>query len=401
MISVQRVLSHNDGSPTSGLLRSLVMLVVLTSVSGTAGAEETHQTAESRQVRAPATGTISYQGQLDENGVPVTGTRSMTLQLFSDSSCTTAVDVPTTLPAVSVSSGLFTVELTTELDDFDGEERWLQISVEGVLVSCHKLLAAPFALNAFGFPAGTTVSGDATDWDGLHVENLATTGLSYGLFGASDSDNGRGVNGVANSNSGAARGVSGTSHSVEGYGGYFENTNNGTAVYADGKLASSAPSHVWISGNAAVPHVSTPDVVILADSTGAAYLTRGPSTGTKYVVLPITVPGVLLGQNVTVSRLHIYWAAQTASEASPSFLLRRQDGACGTSSCYDTILHLSMNRTCTPASHPNGCIIQYDLETNNILTASSGILYLAIGFDFANDSNWIRLGGARLTLEHE
>ncbi len=325
----------------------------------------------------------------------------MTLQLFSDSSCTVPVDVATTLPDVSVTDGLFTVELTEDLDSFDQDERWLRISVEGVQVSCHKLLAAPFALSAFGFPVGTTVSGDATDWDGLHVENLATTGLSYGLYGSSYSNDGRGVNGVANSNSGETRGVSGISQSIEGFGGYFENTNNGTAVYADGKLASSAQTHLWISGNGAVPHVSTPNVVILADSTGAAYLTRGPNTGTKYVVLPITVPGVLLGQNVTVSRLEIFWAAETASEASPSFLLRRQDGACGTSSCYTNILHVPIPRSCDPATQPTGCKIQYDLDTNNILTATSGILYLAIGFEFANDSNWIRLGGARLTLDHD
>jgi hypothetical protein len=377
------------------------MLTSSLAVPSAAHAGKTKPTAEERQVRAPDTGTISYQGRLEEHGAPVTGTRSMTLQLFSDSSCTTPVDAATTLPDVSVTDGLFTVELTEDLASFDGGERWLRISVEGVPVSCHKLLAAPFALSAFGFPAGTTVSGDATDWDGLHVENAATTGSSYGVFGASDSNNGRGVNGVANSNFGATRGVSGTSHSIEGYGGYFENTNNGTAVYADGKLASSAQTHLWISGNGVVPHVSTPNVVILADSTGAAYLTRGPSTGTKYVVLPITVPGVLFGQRVTVSRLEIFWAAETASEVSPSFLLRRQDGACGTSSCYDTILHISANRACDPATYPTGCKIQYGLDTNNTLNASSGILYLAIGFEFANDSNWIRLGGARLTLDHE
>ena len=118
-------------------------------------------------------------------------------------------------------------------------------------------------------------------------------------------------------------------------------------------------------------------------------------------MLPITITGPLYGQNVTVTGLDVYFFGDTAFDGITATLLRRQKGMCSTSSCYATILYDAVFYGCDDAVTPTGCVHHWDLTTNNILTDSSGILYLTFELAFNGAASWVDIGGVKLTLKYE
>src|ERR1035441_9088588 len=78
-----------------------------------------------------AQGTVfTYQGQLQNNGSPASGTYNLQFSLFNVSSGGAAVAGPLTSNGVSVSNGLFTVQIDFGAGVFTGATSWLQIGVE-------------------------------------------------------------------------------------------------------------------------------------------------------------------------------------------------------------------------------------------------------------------------------
>ncbi len=118
-------------------------------------------------------------------------------------------------------------------------------------------------------------------------------------------------------------------------------------------------------------------------------------------MLPISVPGPLYGQNVTVSGMDIYWVGDTEFDAITAVLMRRQTGVCASSSCYVDVLHDFGDHICQRNDRPTGCTMSYGLTSNNVLTANSGILYLTLELAFNSGTSWVEIGGVRLTLEHD
>jgi hypothetical protein len=208
-------------------------------------------------IKAPVSSTFTYQGVLEENGAPVSGDRDMTFQLYSDDSCTTAVGAPTS-STVPVEEGLFTVELTADQQDLNGQALWLGSEVNAVTVGCQAIQAAPYALS---LRPGATVLGSLSDGAALTAGNSAIDGTGViglsgsgstddlhpsgsfysaggefagpnGVIGAASADNddgygiiglaagtsGRGVLGRASSATGYTSGVYGDSGSSSGYG---------------------------------------------------------------------------------------------------------------------------------------------------------------------------------------
>ena len=102
--------------------------------------------------RAADVGTgFSYQGQLKQNGAPANGNFDMEFRLFDAATLGNHVGNPVTLNGVPVSNGLFTVTLNGAGEfgpsAFNGEKRWLQITVDGsTLTPRQTLTAAPYAL---------------------------------------------------------------------------------------------------------------------------------------------------------------------------------------------------------------------------------------------------------------
>ncbi|MEJ2212185.1 MAG: hypothetical protein P8129_24610 [Anaerolineae bacterium] len=214
--------------------------------------------------------TFSYQGVLKQDGQPVTGSRDLTFRLYSDPGCVDLLGTPSTY-TVDMSDGLFNVALQVDPASVDGRALWLEIDVDGVVLGCQRIQAAPYAL---GLRPGAIVSGTVpggaamavvnASADGPAVQGLADLGTvqdvhpgaafapaggefagqngvigaaspayagGYGVVGLAPGDAGHGVLGMATSAEGPVSGVYGQSASTGGHGvtGWAQATSGTTA----------------------------------------------------------------------------------------------------------------------------------------------------------------------------
>jgi hypothetical protein len=220
---------------------------------------------------------FTYQGRLLDGGNPATGAYDLQLALFDAEAGGSQVGSTITRDDVAVSSGLFVMSLDFGAA-FTGSRRWLEIRVRPgastgtftTLGARQELTPAPNAVfsssapwtGIAGKPAGFA---DDVDDDGLgalacpdgqiakrttgawacapdnghdhaaqtwtaglpgasvlRVRNLATGASTDGVWGQSDSSQGRGVYGLAAATTGVNYGVFGHTDSTSGYAGYFE-----------------------------------------------------------------------------------------------------------------------------------------------------------------------------------
>ena len=232
---------------------SMLLAVALTLIGGGAipvAAEDTP--AQAPELLAVTTGTVfTYQGQLNDNGTPASGSFDFEFKLFDAAGGGTQVGTTQNTHAVAVSQGVF----TTALDfgaAFDGQARWLEIAVRPaggggytLLVPRQALTATPYALGLVpgvlvsGGVAGSTLMavntsnnnialrGEANGLGGVGVwgQSNANTGVyglttgGKGVWGESTADLGTGVYGKSN----GGKGVEGLS--TQNIGVYGESTN--------------------------------------------------------------------------------------------------------------------------------------------------------------------------------
>lgn len=108
-------------------------------------------------------GSITYQGQLRQSGEPFTGTADLQFRLFDQLSGGSEIGSPQTLQNWPVEDGLFQVELDYDPADFDGDDRYLEVLVNGTpLTPRQKVTATPYALLAAGTSDGA-IDGSAVD----------------------------------------------------------------------------------------------------------------------------------------------------------------------------------------------------------------------------------------------
>lgn len=140
---------------------SLVLVALLASLGGGAAAQGPLGTA------------FTYQGQLVTTSGPVNDTCDMQFDLYDVAGGGSPLDSEA-LSYVRVSDGVFSVQLDFEAAVFDGEARWLEVSVQCSGDSSHvtlepryALTAAPYALYALAAPWGglTDVPGGLSDGD--------------------------------------------------------------------------------------------------------------------------------------------------------------------------------------------------------------------------------------------
>jgi hypothetical protein len=271
----------------------IVLFVLLLSVSGAIAQDPIPQGRTEPQssvsIAAPLNSRISYQGMLAENGAPVDGSRDMTFRLYSDDACITLLESHIKSD-VTVSDGLFSVELDVGHGYFDGQGLWLEVEVEGTSIGCREILSVPYALS---LRPGANVVGERVGWDALHIHNTATTGLSYGLYGQTDSssNDAKGVVGYANASSGQTSGVYGqtasSSNEATGVFGYASAGSGETSgVY--GQTNSSSNDAKGVHGYAPASSGQVYGVYGETDSstnyTAGVYGTASASSGTTYGV---------------------------------------------------------------------------------------------------------------------
>ncbi|MFQ5854544.1 MAG: hypothetical protein ACE5LU_02715 [Anaerolineae bacterium] len=357
---------------TSMMLVVLLVLPVMTGAQPLPRGSEGEQPDETMAVAGDLTSGFYYQGVLTEAGSPVNGTRQMEFELYDASSGGSQVG-STITQAVVVTGGQFNVAFNWGRDRIDGKALWLQVRARDSGGSLRDLgrtqiRAVPYAMSLV--PGAWVRARSSVKPYALFVEHTNTT-------------SGIGLSARSKSSSPAIK---------------AEGASGGVAIRASGSgvIQSTAKSYVWISGNGVRPYHQSDTTIIDMDTMGGAITKPGTGSGNRRnVMLPITVPGPLYGQDVTISALDIYWNCRDSQNMGISaVLLRRQTGV----GSYDTIVHDSTDYTC---GEPDGCTIHHDLTSNNVLTADSGILYLTLELAFLDADSWIQVGGVRLTLEHD
>jgi Chaperone of endosialidase len=195
--------------------------------------------------------TITYQGNLESDGVPVNDTCDFQFTLYDSRYFGAQVGQIVTLLQVSVTDGLFVVPIDFGQDVFAEGERWLRIDVRcptgigSYTTLTPRLLITPAPLaTALTAPSKTAgeVGGGATvrfendtsafGSSGVHGVMMPTTG---GIFSASIRGENRSTTingfGVWASQNGSGRGVYGTSNSGTGvFGRTFSDSPDATGV---------------------------------------------------------------------------------------------------------------------------------------------------------------------------
>jgi hypothetical protein len=326
-------------------------------------------------------GRIPIQGRLtDAGGSPLNGDYNVTFRIYDDDTDGTVLCQDT--QTVSVSNGLFSTAMDgCTSSDIDGTQVYLGIQVEsdGEMTPRQPIYSVPYAMSLV---PGADFRGTLGGQSMFTVENRSSE-WSTAIFG------------YASATSGETYGVEGRSNSSSGYGGYFRNSN-GVALKAAGSgiIQSTASSFVWTSGNDLRKKYSTDTTQFECDLYGGVKVTRGTDPGTKDVMLPVTLPGQLYGQDVTLTGIDVYFKSQGDFDGIGGTFVRRQAKA----GSGDTIISDGTDRVCPEAK---GCSYHLDLTQNNVLDDEHGAVYIALQLFFGGPSNYVQIGGVRLTLEHD
>lgn len=107
---------------------------------------------------------FTYQGRLNDNGLPANGSYDFTFELFATNNGGTALAGPVTNAAIGVSNGLFTT-IVDFSGAFAGASNWLEIAVRtngagafSTLSPRNQVTPAPYAISAESLSGGIEAS---------------------------------------------------------------------------------------------------------------------------------------------------------------------------------------------------------------------------------------------------
>lgn len=160
---------------------------------------------------------IPVQGRLsDAAGNPLNGTYDMTFRLYAEPSGGTELCSDTN-SNVSVSNGLFNTQIWGNCaGSITGDQLYLGIEIEadGEMSPRQAIYAVPYA---WSLRPGAVISGTVNSGPIVHIENSSPTG--------------RGLRSYAVSTTGLNYGIVGASKSPDGYAGYFYNNGGGIGLW--------------------------------------------------------------------------------------------------------------------------------------------------------------------------
>ncbi len=138
------------------VLTSILLCTLLLTLVGNAGAGPAPMQGQLRSgaTQAALDTAFTYQGSLSDSGGPVSSTCDFQFKLYSAASGETQVGSTVTKSNITVSNGVFTVQLDFGSDAFNGDARYLDISVRcpagsgsyTLLTPRQVLAAVPYAL---------------------------------------------------------------------------------------------------------------------------------------------------------------------------------------------------------------------------------------------------------------
>jgi len=155
--------------------------------------------------------TFTYQGQLNQTGQPANGNFTLTFSLWNSLASGAQIGGDVVISPVTVVDGIFTVSLDFGAAPFNGQNRWLEIEVNGQVLAPRQLIShSPYSIQTRGIfvndagrvGIGTTspaadleVDGTVSDETGLLIR---APGGATGQVAVSSPGGEPGIIGVAN-----------------------------------------------------------------------------------------------------------------------------------------------------------------------------------------------------------
>jgi hypothetical protein len=316
--------------------------------------------------------TISYQGYLTAiSGDPLDGSYEMAFELWNSDVGGVRSWGPEIHAAVDVNNGLFEVALGSILSlhpyIFD-EALFLAVWVAGQEVGPRQpLRSVPYA---FGMVPGAQIEGDpVADTYAFRIRNSGTDISDRGLY------------------------VSGWEYGI-----YAEEFGSAGDVgikspdFVEAKgYRSTDDSYVWVPGTATIPSFNS-DCYLYPRGDSSVQVGCSPGGLNQSVLIPITIPGVLLGQDVTIEEVRIYYYLNHTGKRIYRTVLEKFTS---TGSADIIIDDLTDRLSTSPTSYSPA------IEGNNTLTSSAGALTLTLYFNNDSDTtHYLYVGAVRLRLSH-
>jgi hypothetical protein len=221
---------------------------------------------------------FTYQGRLNSNGSPASGTYNVTFTLFDTNTTGAAIAGPATNNAVFVTNGLFTAQVDFGAGVFTGATNWLEIGVETngaspftTLTPRQQLTPVPYAI--FAESSSNLLGTLPTSSLGGTYGNAVTLNNAGNSFSGSFAGNGAGVTNV---NVAALNGLNATN--------FWQTTGNSGTTAGANYLGTSdnQPLELHVNGNRGwelVPTVDSPNVIGGANVNSVAPGVQGATIG--------------------------------------------------------------------------------------------------------------------------
>ncbi len=291
-----------------GSLLSILLLALIVGLSQAQGPEPPEQEVEPQGevgIEEAVEDLIPIQGRLtDDEGNPIDGTFPYTVwfRIYANASGGSPL-CSISRNGLELNNGLFNTTIPCTHSYIHGQRLYLEMQVGGEVMSPRQpIYPVPYA---YSLVPGADVEESVDGASIFEAENSSSADGSKGLLGESTATSGR------------TYGVYGAVASPNGYGGYFENTGNGPALKAAGSGI--------IQSTAATDWVVSPLKIVPGDWSGDGDLRIVHSTqfgwvalyttGTDDVsaLLPVDVVAYLFGTRVKFSSFHFCYSMADAA----------------------------------------------------------------------------------------
>jgi len=167
--------------------------------------------------------TFTYQGELSESGTAANGTFDMEFSLWDSTNGGIRFGPPVQLMDVLVHEGIFAVALDFGAYAFDNSMRWLEISVDGVILSPRQVITrTPYAIQTRGIHVnedlkvgiGTTALEDSR----VTIRSPTTGGA---IIARTDNVNATTISAYQQALTGTGRALLASNANADGYAGVF------------------------------------------------------------------------------------------------------------------------------------------------------------------------------------